>query len=58
MVLYYTRLERLSKSKHCSLLDTFVSYKENEALSMRSLGPRSFPSGSQSLLIGVECFCC
>ncbi len=31
-VLHYTRLERLARGKHSSLLDPFVSYEENEVL--------------------------
>jgi len=31
-VLHYTRLERLAREKHSSLLDPFVSYKEIELL--------------------------
>jgi hypothetical protein len=31
-VLYYTRIERVGKGKHSSLLDLFISYKENEVL--------------------------
>ncbi len=28
----YTKLERLARDKHSSLLDSFISYKENEVL--------------------------
>jgi hypothetical protein len=31
-VLHYTRLERLARDKHSSLLGPFVSYEENEVL--------------------------
>jgi hypothetical protein len=31
-VLHYTKLEKLARIKHSSLLGPFVSYKENEEL--------------------------
>jgi hypothetical protein len=31
-VLHYTKLERLARDKHSSLLSLFRSYKENEVL--------------------------
>jgi hypothetical protein len=38
MVLHYTKLHRLARNKHTSLLGLFVSYKENELLWGGSLG--------------------
>jgi hypothetical protein len=32
LVLYYTRLVKMFRDKHSSLLDLFVSYEENEVL--------------------------
>jgi hypothetical protein len=38
MVLHYTKLQRLARNKHTSLLGPIVSYKENELLWGGSLG--------------------
>ncbi len=32
IVLHYSKIERVAKDKHSSLLDLFISYKENELL--------------------------
>ncbi len=31
-VLHYTRLEKLARNKHSSLLGSFINYEENEVL--------------------------
>jgi hypothetical protein len=34
-VLYYTRLERLASNKHSRLFGQFISYEENDVLSLK-----------------------
>jgi hypothetical protein len=33
-VFHYTRLERVTRDKHSSLLDSYASYEENEVVSI------------------------
>ncbi len=41
LLLHYTKLERVAKNKHSSLLEPFVSYEENEVLWIRAQGQYS-----------------
>jgi hypothetical protein len=40
-VFHHSRLERLARDKHLHIGPSFVSYKENEVLSIRLLGTYS-----------------
>jgi hypothetical protein len=49
--LYYTRLERLARVKHYSLLGPFVSYEENEVLLIWTLEPVQHVKGMPRRMI-------
>jgi len=49
--LYYTRLERLARDKHYSLLGPFVSYEENEVLLIWTLEPVQHVKGMPRRMI-------
>jgi hypothetical protein len=40
-MLHYTRLKRLARDKHSSLLGPFITYEENKVLQIRTQGPYS-----------------
>jgi hypothetical protein len=50
-VFHYTTLKNLARNKHCRLLGPFVSYKDNEALFIKSQEPFVSYKDNEALFI-------